>query len=59
MLSKQIHEISARELESDFDNEYTQMTKLVSFGQLIPFVPISIQMTNGKKWSDLTVSFHM
>ena len=35
------------------------MTWSRSFGQLVPFGPMSIQMTNDKRFSDLTVSNNM
>ena len=47
LLCKQFHGITAGHLESVFDNEFTQMNKYRSFGQLISFGPRSIQLEMG------------
>ena len=47
MLSKQIHGIIASNLNFEFDDKFTQMTKYRSFGRLISFGPRSFQLKMG------------
>ena len=59
MLCKQIHEIIASIMQSDFDDIFDQITKYRSFGQLISLGPSSIQIKLGKTITICYITTHV
>ena len=59
IMCKQIHGVTSWQLQSSFDNEFTQMTKYWLFGQLISLGPISIQRKMTKSTVICCVTTHV